>query len=202
MSVRTSIAAVLIGVVALSAATASRADTINLTTSYVSFDPADDFNTFTMTFLLPTGFTNATLNITTFSADDRAALVLNGSHVAATGIFGPAPGADPIVGSMVLTAGGSNDPYVFQYGNVGPFQPITGAFIEGLNTALIILNDTGNGIFGNLNPNSFPTSLSFAATVTFDAPAAVPLPAALPLFASALGLGGFFGWRQRKRAIA
>ena len=31
-------------------------------------------------------------------------------------------------------------------------------------------------------------------------PIATPLPAALPLFASALGLGGFLGYRRKRKA--
>jgi hypothetical protein len=169
-----------------------------------------DFYTLDTTFNLPSGFSNATLGISTFSADDRAVLTLNGTIVASTGIFGPGNG------SMVLTSGGSNDPFFFIYGNTGPFASITSGFTTGLNTLSMIVNDTNTGITGNLSggfncgfPNcEAPTSASFIGEVTYDSLAAplnssaAPLPATLPLCATGLGVLGLLGWRRKRKAKA
>jgi hypothetical protein len=181
----------------------ARANTIPLSGTFSSTDPALDFYTASsegvnLNFTLPAGFTNASLNITTFQIDDRGVLVLNGTNVASEGIFGPGSGF------MVLTSGGANNQFTFQYGDASSsFAAITGPFVTGLNVLDIIVNDTGAGIGGNLNPLSEPTSVNFAATVTFDtAPSAVPLPSALPLFASGLGALGLLGWRRKRKAQA
>jgi hypothetical protein len=177
------------------------ADTIPLNISFSSNDATLDFYTRNADFSLPLGFTNASLNLSVFSVDDRGVLVLNGTIVASTGIN--------IAGtsSMVLTSGGPNAPFTFQYLNVGPFTAITGPFVAGLNTLQVIVNDTGAGITGNLNPNSAPTGVSLTAEVTFTAPTTpgvpqVPLPGALPLFATGLGALGLLGWRRKRKNAA
>jgi PEP-CTERM motif len=190
------IAACLISAVIITPASTGRAvaATIPLSISSSSGDPALDFYTLNANFTLPAGFSNASLSLSTFSVDDRGVLVLNGTIVASTGIFGPGSG------SMVLTNGGPNDPFTFQYGNSGPFAAITGPFVAGLNILLLIVNDTSTGISGNLNPNSAPTSAFLEGTVTFDVVSQVPLPAALPLFATGLGALGLLAWRRKRKA--
>ena len=193
-------------------ASPAAAATISIDMNEVHSGPPD-FYTLTETFNLSPGFTNASLNITNFFADDRAVLRLNGTIVASTGIFGPGPG------SMVLSLGGSNDPFNFQYGNpfgyvpgnTGPFAAITSGFVTGLNTLEIIVNDTNTGIVGNLSSGvncSFaeclaPTNVHLTAEVTFDgAVGEVPLPGALPLFATGIGALGLVAYRRKRKQPA
>jgi hypothetical protein len=71
-------------------------------------------------FNLPTGFSNASISISKYFADDRSVMQLNDVNVASTGIFGPG------WGSMVFSSSGpSTTPYYFQYGtpNPPPFEP-------------------------------------------------------------------------------
>jgi hypothetical protein len=177
-------------------ATPVAADTIPLNISFSSNDPDLNFYTQNADFTLPAGFSNASLNITTFYIDDRGVLQLNGATVASTGIFGGGPG------TMVFTSGGLEDPFTFQYGNSGAFTSITTGFVTGLNTLQVIVNDTGTGIVGTLGGGTpFPTGVIFAATVTYEV-AQVPLGAASPLFTIGLGALGLLAWRRKRKGIA
>lgn len=160
-------------------------------------DPNLAFYTLDTSFTLPANFLNASLNLTTFAVDDRAVLQLNGSNVASTGIL-----ANPGIPTMVLSLGGPNDPFTFEYLNSGPFAPITGPFVVGLNTLHLIMNETATGIVGNLNTTVAQlTGVSLEGAVTFDI-ATTPLPAALPLFAGGLGALGLLGWRRKRKVAA
>jgi hypothetical protein len=188
----------LFAAVAFFAAVPTYADTIPINISFSSFDPTLDFYIKPADFTLPAGVTNASLNITFFAVDDRGVLQLNGSNIASTGIFCSSP---PCSGNMVLTLGGPNNPFTFQNADNSSFT-ITSGFVTGLNTLRLIVNDTGEGISGNLNPNSAPTSATLIGSVTFDAVSTVPLPGALPLFATGLGALGLLGWRRKRKAKA
>jgi PEP-CTERM motif-containing protein len=174
------------------------ADSIPISINFSSTDPLLDLYTQPADFTLPAGFTNASLNITSFAVDDRGVLQLNGSNIASTGIFCSSP---PCAGNMVFTAGGNNDPFTFQNAQNTGFT-ITSGFVTGPNTLRLIVNDTGDGIFGNLNPNSQPTSAFLSGTVTFNVVSTVPLPGTLPLFATGLGALGLLGWRRKRKAQA
>jgi hypothetical protein len=191
-------AALLIGALVV-AATPAAADFIDVNNSFFdNTNPGPDFYTLDWSFTLPAGFSNASLNIATFYIDDRGVLQLNGVTVASTGIFGPGNGF------MVLSLGGANNPYTFQYGNVGPFAAITSPFVEGLNTLQIVVNDTGNGINGapgDCTLGCFPTGVEFIATVSYDV-AAVPLGPSLPLSAIGVGALGLLAWRRKRKSIA
>ena len=153
-----------------------------------------DFYVKSLTFSLPTGFSNPSLNLTNFQVDDRGVLELNGLIVASTGISGPGSG------HMVLTSGGPNNPFTFEYGVTGPYTSITSGFVAGFNTLDVIVNNTNLGINGNLT-TSGPTSINLAGAVTYDV-SATPLPATLPLFASGLGALGLLGWHRKRKAAA
>ena len=112
---------------------------------------------------------------------------------------------------MVLSSGGPNNAFVFTNVNGDSFTSITSGFTTGLNTLLVIVNDTNSGITGNLSGGincQCPTEAHFIGEVTFDeavvAPTdgATPLPAALPLFATGLGALGLLGWRRKRKAQA
>ena len=104
MGMRRMITSVVMAVVSLSvsfvAFGTARAGSVDLSTSNNYGDNAPSYNTVTETFNLPTGFTDAVLNISLFQADDRAILELNNTIVSDTGIFGPG------LGSFFYTNGG------------------------------------------------------------------------------------------------
>jgi hypothetical protein len=213
--------------VALGSATVANAASVSIpfSYSYVSFSsPTDpthpDFYTYSMTFNLPAGYTNASLNITEMTFDDRGVVQLNGTTVTSSGITNGLG----LVGQMVFTAGGTPVPFTFDYGylEATTFAPITTGFQTGLNTIELIVNDTSGGLNfrdgllsggyywygyapniyqGGINP---ATSVQFQATVTYDLDDNVgqtPLPGALPLFATGLaGLGLIAHRRKRKPA--
>ena len=60
------------------------------------------------------------------------------------------------------------------------------------------------GTFTSLSftPHNYEYWHGFTVGIGAVAPDPVPLPGALPLFASALGLGGFFGWKRKRKAAA
>jgi hypothetical protein len=195
---RLACAALLGAVLGTFAVFPAKAATIPIDINFSSTDPLLDFYTLSADFTLPSGFTNPSLNITTFSVDDRAVLQLNGTNIASTGIFCNSP---PCSGNMVLTSGGANNPFTFLNAQGSSFT-ITSGFVTGLNLLRLIVNDTGAGIGGNLNPSSQPTSATLTGSVTFDVVSTVPLPGALPLFAAGLGALGLLGWRRKKKLAA
>jgi hypothetical protein len=142
------------------------------------------FWTLTKEFVLPTGFSNAVLDIELLAADDRVVMRLNDAIVASEGIFGPGTGA------MVLTEGGPTETFTFDYGHTTTdFASITAGFVEGLNTLEFIVNNTNRGIYGDLvTPGGGDVNnLTFTGTLTYDVPSGVvPLPATLPLLLAGL----------------
>ena len=152
----------------------------------------------TATFSLPANAINASLNISLASADDRFVVQLNGTDVIATGIFGPG------TGSFRYTAISPNDPRAF-LANGAQNVTVASGFQAGVNTLLFIVNDTGNGIFGDLvggsNGTAGPTSYQFNGTITYDLSGGVPEPATWALLI--LGFGAVGGaMRRRSSTIA
>lgn len=144
------------------------------------------------TFSLPVGFTNASLTLSSLTADDRGVLQLNGTNISNAGIFGPG------LGAMTLTPGGPNNPFTFTNGNGAQNLVITSGFLTGLNALSFIINDTNNGIFGvPLASGVNISGASAAASVTFDSPVvAIPEPSTYVMLA--LGLFGLAVARRAK----
>lgn len=117
---------------------------------------------------MPAGARNVSLNITTFSVDDRGVLLLNDSIIGSTGIGGPG------WGEMALTADGPSLPFNFQYGNNNAPFSVLNLFVTGWNELSLIVNNTGQGIFDGLSTLG-SSSATVIGTVTFDV-GSVPVP--------------------------
>ncbi len=159
------------------------------------------FWTRTTEFFLPSSATDINLNITGFSADDRAVLTLNGTVITSTGIYGPGPGF------FQFSAGGPNVPYTFAGGGHpnDPFEPLnlnfTSGFLNGLNTLTFIINNTTEGIQGHVWDDNYPNdsgqlTYRFRGSVTFTQ--AVPEPATWTMMIVGFGMAG--GALRRRRA--
>ncbi len=130
------------------------------------------FYTTSQTFSLSAGFTNASLNIGSFIADDAAIVLVNGTAITGTGIFGPGNGF------FFFDPAGPSTPYAFAYGNGAVNASFSAPFVVGTNTISIIVNNNNAGInTGNGGLTGGPTNLAFTGTVTFDAAPGVPEPA-------------------------
>jgi|CXWL01.1.fsa_nt_gi RHS repeat-associated protein len=107
-----------------------------------------------------------------FGADDRAVLQLNGVNLYGAGISSPG------TGSMVLTEGGTLEPWTFSaniatkeaiaspafLGYVGPIV-FTPKFLSGTNHLRLIVNNTGAGIQGGLT-TAGPTVAAFLGSIS------------------------------------
>ncbi len=167
-------------------ASSAHATTIDVSSSFDN-SGGNPFWTRTTNFNLPVGFSNARLNITHFTADDRAVAQLNGALIDAAGIFGPGNG------EFHLTATGPNNPFFFVRGNGARNIDVSTGFVAGLNTLNFIINDTFTGISGVLTGGgrAGPTAYFFNGTVSFDpAGSGVPEPASWALMIAGFGLVG------------
>ncbi|MEK8028869.1 PEPxxWA-CTERM sorting domain-containing protein [Pseudaquabacterium rugosum] len=193
----------LAGLLAAGAVSAASADTLDLSIS-ADHSGVDDFWTATLDFVLPAGFSNAALDFSLLTADDRAVVQLNGTEILSLALSTGSGTA------MVMTAGGSASPYSFQYVSGDPIARITGPFVEGVNTLSFIVNDTWSGGYGDLSGRRHgeisATSLQAAATVSYTAPAvtsavtsAVPEPATWALMLGGLAVCGAGLRRGRNR---
>ncbi len=133
---------------------------VSFTQTVVSGSPS--VYTISNSFTLPTGFTNASLTIGSLHVDDRGVLMFNGTIISNGGIFGPG------TGSMTLSPGGPNDPFVFTFGNGTQNIVITTGFLAGLNTLSLIVNDTNLGIQGVPLAVTNISGATVGATVSFD----------------------------------
>lgn len=119
-------------------------------------------------FYLPYGVTNISLTYSNLYVDDRGMLLVNGNPIVATGIpyFG---NLNP--GSLVLTDGGSAQPYSSFVGPDGSVSgTVTNGFnIGGFNTLRVIINNTHAGVVGSDIPVSSGdgTFLSLSGAVSY-----------------------------------
>jgi hypothetical protein len=182
-------------VVAVSAVSAlpAQASTILLFLSQDFGSSGPGYFTETLTFDMPSNFTNAALNISLFATDDRAIVNLNGTEISNTGIFGPGNG------SFFFTDGGPVVGHTFINGNDGPYSTLSGAtFQAGTNTLFFIGNNTNGGINGG--EAGGPAAIFFDGTVTFDV-AAVPEPSTWAMMILGFAGIGAMTYRRRKNAM-
>jgi hypothetical protein len=130
-------------------------------------------------FILPVGFSDATITIRNLGFDDRGVVLLNGVIIDSAGIFGPG------LGKLQLTDGGQDSSYFYSIGNGARNVVVNSGFLAGINTFTVVANDTGNGIFGPTLSTAGQTSVNLSATLNY---APVPEPATWLYLMSGLGV--------------
>lgn len=144
----------------------------------------------TATYSFNLSSTNDTLSISDLASDDRVVVELNGTPVAAAGIYAPGNGTQ----TFIFTPTGSQVPYSGFLVNGAQSISVTSPFIDGSNTIELIVNNTNNGVYGGLTGG--PTSVFFTGTVT---PNAVPEPVSGALLLSGLvGIAAAVRGRRRQ----
>jgi hypothetical protein len=175
---------------------AAPAATIDLSTSFNAVGGSPSFYIINSDFTLPVGFSNAVLTITNLSIDDRGVLLLNDVIVDNGGIFGPGNG------NLVLTLGGPNNAFTFTRGNGARNVTVNSGFQTGLNSFRIVVNDTNNGIFGNVLPGGVNISGgSLNASITFNVGPAVPEPASWAMMIAGFALAGAVARRRVRTSV-
>lgn len=156
----------------------------------------DGFWTATLTFTLPADATNVELSFSGLDVDDRGVLELNGTIIGNT-YDGEATSASS--GFMTFTDGGMNQSYSFGGSSAQSGTIMSGFNIGGLNTLLLIVNNTQAGQYGSPSGIGF-TAAGVDGTVTFDEPGSpVPEPGSLVLLSAVLpALALLRGRRARK----
>jgi hypothetical protein len=117
-------------------------------------------------FRVPIGATNAVLTITGLSVDDRVVVELNGVAITAAGTTKAGQG------EMQFRDPGKSKPYTFPY-KAGPVSVTDSADLRpGGNKLAIIVNNTGDGIFGKIEPvtKDSPSNAGIRATLSYDDP--------------------------------
>jgi hypothetical protein len=114
-------------------------------------------------FTLPANTASATLKISALGVDDRAVVELNGTIVTDAGLFGPG------AGFMTYTDGGTNETRTFANGNGVQNVKIHQGLVTGANDLRIIINNTGDGIYGAPIPkkDGNPTVVGIVAVVKY-----------------------------------
>ena len=148
-------------------------------------------------FVLPAGFTKASITINSFYADDRSVAFLNGTQLSSTGIYGPG------LGTFAFTAAGPETPYLFINGNggngFGSYSIILGSeasLQSGANEISFIINNTNNGITSGF-PTGGPTQYGFNADITFTT--AVPEASTWAMMILGFAGIGFIGYRRKNK---
>jgi hypothetical protein len=136
---------------------------------------------------------NQTLSISDLASDDRVVVLLNGTAIAAAGIF---LNNNPN-GTFIFTPGGSQVAQLFSP-NGAQTVSVNAPFLLGANTLKLIVNNTNNGINGGFTQG--PSSLFLTANV---GPTGVPEPATWGLMLVGFGgLGAMVRQRRAARALA
>ena len=138
------------------------------------------------------------------------AVLLNGSIVAASGIYEPGNVGPYAAGQIVLTPNGPAQPQLFQAnGDITSATPVVvGGLLAGTNTLELIVNNTFNGINSGYNGSDCtasdglcgnnPSNLSFAGTVT-DVASAVPEPSTWAMVLLGFAGVGFMSYRRKSK---
>ena len=165
----------------------AQAVTVNISQS-ASFSTTA-FNVLEQTVVLPSGFTDAMIQIDSVFANDAAVLQVNGVNIVGWGIFGPSPGSAPIVGGFAFSESGPFVPFSYELGH--GYSPVAvnlsyaAPFVAGNNTIKLFHNDNGSGIYGSaFSLDSGQVLLS--ANVTYTAP--IPEPGAVWMLLAGLGV--------------
>ena len=114
-------------------------------------------------FHIPVGATNLVFSITGLGVDDRAVILLNHAKVTSVGTLANGEG------DMQFHDPGHNKPYDFQFIAGAVSFTDTVDLKPGHNELEVIVNNTGNGIYGTIQPIGprSPSSFGIEATVSY-----------------------------------
>lgn len=172
----------------------SHAETIDLSTNG-SFTGQPGYTEINQTFVLPANAVNVALNISFLNVDDRGVVQLNGVDVDATGIFA----SQNAVGSFNFGQNAPTVAYTYNAQFVRDITVTTGFNVGGSNLFALLLNDTNNGIYGDVLQTAANGSYSIAANVSYSL-AGVPEPSTWALMI--LGFGAVGGAMRRRQPTA
>ncbi len=157
------------------------------------------FWTASTSFVLPSNFKNAKLNITDFGVDDRGIVALNGTMIDSVGLFAPG------LGRFTFKQSASSVPFFYAIGDGARNIDVTTGFLAGLNTLKFTINDTSSGIFGELSGGpegeAGPTAYAFNGNLTYDV-GGVPEPAIWASLVIGMLLTGGSLRRRRDAVVA
>lgn len=154
------------------------------------------FNVTTQTVILPSDFTNASINIASVYANDAAVLQVNGTNIVGWGIFGPGNG------KFAFSESGPFVPFSYALGHgfslLTVNQSYSAPFVAGANIIKVFHNDNGAGIGGTFFSVA-NGELQFNANLTYStSAAAVPEPGTWALLLAGCSVVGTMARRRAR----
>jgi hypothetical protein len=135
----------------------------NVASITIPFTNCDGFWVARRSFEVPVGAKNAVLKITALGVDDRAVVRLNGVDITSVGTVAKGKG------NMQFRDPGPNKHYDFQFTSGAVQVTDTTHLLIGHNILRVFVNNTNDGIYGDITPVSqtSPSEFGITATVSY-----------------------------------